>query len=118
MRRLSLLIVVLILLIAMPASAKNLAQGSSADGINVSCPDGTEIQNGVQVIVNMRPSFTYTATAIGVNGYDPVIGVGDDSGINLCNDDEPSAGKYTVSLPSTGEVDSEQNQCSDALLPQ
>ncbi len=61
------------------------------------------------------PSFTYTATAIGVNGYDPVIGVGDsESGINLCNDDEPSAGKYSVSLPSTGEVDSSE---TNAQMP-
>ena len=104
MRRLSLFIVLIMLMIAMPVSAQKQGKGTSTDGINVSCPDGTEIQNGVQVIVNMRPNFTYTATAIGVNGYDPVIGVGDSSGINLCNDDEPSAGKYTVSLPSTGEV--------------
>ncbi len=103
------------LVIAIPVSAQKQGKGTSAtDGINVSCPDGTEIQNGVQVIVNMRPNFTYTATAIGVNGYDPVIGVGDDKGINLCNDDEPSAGKYTVSLPSTGEVDSNK---TNAQMP-
>ncbi len=104
MRRLTLFIVVLTLMIAMPVSAK--LQSGSTDGIDVTCPDGTEILNGVEVIVNMRPNFTYTATAIGVNGYDPVIGVGDEAGIALCNDDEPSAGQYSVSLPSTGEVDS------------
>jgi len=114
MRRLILFIVVLMLMIAMPVSAQKQSKGASTDGIDVSCPDGTEIKNGVQVIVNMRPNFTYTATAIGVNGYDPVIGVGDDSGINLCNDDEPSAGKYTVSLPSTGEVDSNK---TNAQMP-
>jgi hypothetical protein len=102
------------LMIAMPVSAQKKTQNGSTDGIDVTCPDGTEIQNGVQVIVNMRPNFTYTATAIGVNGYDPVIGVGDDSGINLCNDDEPSAGKYTVSLPSTGEVSSNK---TNAQMP-
>ncbi len=106
MRRIFLFIIVLMLVVAMPVSAKMQGEdNSSTDGTNVTCPDGTEILNGVQVVVNMRPNFTYTATAIGVNGYDPVIGVGDDKGISLCNDDEPSAGKYTVSLPSTGEVD-------------
>jgi hypothetical protein len=118
MRRFSLflLIVVLMLLIAMPVSAQNSKKGgdASTESVDVTCPDGTEIQNGVQVIVNMRPNFTYTATAIGVDGYDPVIGVGDDSGINLCNDNEPSAGKYVVSLPSTGEVDSNK---ANAQMP-
>lgn len=104
MRRLSVFIVLLICigLVAMPVSA----QKSSTDGINVACPDGTEIYNGVEVVVNMRPGFTYTATALGVNGYDPVIGVGDSSGINLCNDDDRAARQYSVSLPSTGVVDS------------
>lgn len=118
MRRLSLflLIVVLMLLIAMPVSAQDSKKGKGASNasVDVTCPDGTEIQNGVQVVVNMRPSYTYTATAIGVNGYDPVIGVGDESGINLCNDDEPAAGKYAVSLPSTGEVDSDR---TNAQMP-
>jgi len=107
MRRLTLFIVVLVLLIAMPVSAKfQTSYNSSSDSVDVTCPDGTEIKNGVQVVVNMRPNFTYTATAIGIDGYDPVIGVGDDKGIALCNDDEPSAGRYAVSLPTTGEVDS------------
>ncbi len=114
MRRLSFFFVVLMLMIAMPVSAQKQGKGGSTDGVNVDCPDGTQIQNGVEVIVNMRPGFTYTATAIGVNGYDPIIGVGDSSGINLCNDDEPSAGKYSVSLPSTGEVDSNK---TNAQMP-
>src|SRR5260221_12132881 len=79
----SLFIVVLMLMIAMPVSAQKKGKGGSTDGINVTCPDGTEIQNGVQVVVNMRPNFTYTATAIGVNGYYSVIGVGDFNGIQL-----------------------------------
>ena len=114
MRRLSLFIVVLILMIAMPVSAQKQGKGGSTNGINVTCPDNTEIQNAVEVIVNMRPNFTYTATAIGLNGYDPVIGVGDSGGINLCNDDEPSAGKFSVSLPSTGVVDSNK---TNAQMP-
>jgi len=91
-----------ILMIAMPVRAQN-----DTDSINVTCPDGTDILNAVEVVVNMRPSFTYTATAIGINGYDPIIGVGTDGEINLCNDDEKAARTYSVSLPSTGEVPSD-----------
>ncbi|MBI1278801.1 MAG: hypothetical protein GC179_11795 [Anaerolineaceae bacterium] len=112
MRRLTLFIVVLTLMMAMiavPVSAKfQTSYNSSSDSVDVTCPDGTEISNGVQVVVNMRPNFTYTATAIGIDGYDPVIGVGDSEGVALCNDDEPSAGRYAVSLPTTGEVDSSE----------
>jgi len=53
----------------------------------------------------MRPNFTYTATAIGKDGYDPVIGVGDSNGITLCNDDNDTASQYSVKLPSSGVVD-------------
>jgi hypothetical protein len=80
--------------------------GKGGGGFEVTCPDGTEIKNGVQVIVSMRPNFTYTATAIGKDGYDPIIGVGDSSGINLCKDDDKTAGQYSVSLPTSGAVDS------------
>ncbi|MBL8119903.1 MAG: hypothetical protein JNJ78_20395, partial [Anaerolineae bacterium] len=71
MRRLTVLLLVAVLLVvAFPVSAqKNKGSGS---GIEVTCPDGTQIFNGVEVIINMRAGFTYTATAIGVNGYDPV----------------------------------------------
>ena len=105
MRRLTVLLLVAVLLVvAFPVSAqKNKGSGS---GIEVTCPDGTQIFNGVEVIINMRAGFTYTATAIGVNGYDPVIAVGDADSIDLCNDDDSTAGQYTVSLPSTGFVDS------------
>ncbi len=111
MRRFSFLalIVMFISMIAMPVSAQN-----DTDSINVTCPDGTEILNAVEVVVNMRPGFTYTATAIGINGYDPVIGVGDEGEINLCNDDEKAARPYSVSLPTTGEVGSNN---STAQMP-
>ncbi len=113
MRRLTLFIVILMLMMAMPVSAQKANSGST-DSINITCPDGTDILNGVEVVVNMRPSFTYTATAIGINGFDPVIGVGDESGINLCNDDAKVAGTYSVSLPTTGVVDASK---TNAQMP-
>jgi hypothetical protein len=88
-----------------PDKTKPDKTGKGGGGMDVTCPDGTEIKNGVQVTVSMRPSFTYTATAIGKDGYDPIIGVGDSSGINLCKDDDKTAGQYSVSLPTSGVLD-------------
>jgi hypothetical protein len=73
-------------------------------GVEVVCPDGTPITNAIEVIINMRPGFTYTATALGIDGYDPVIAVGDETGIVLCEDDTSDAAGYSVTLPTTGTV--------------
>jgi hypothetical protein len=73
-------------------------------GINVTCPDGTAITNGVELIVNMRAGFTYTATAVGINGFDPIMAVQNDAGVQVCVDDSPAASTYTANLPTTGTV--------------
>jgi hypothetical protein len=63
----------------------------------------------VEVIVNqMRAGFTYTATAIGLNGFDPVLAVLDAQGRGLCNDDDSRAAAYSANLPSTGVVSPSQ----------
>ncbi|MBZ0277204.1 MAG: hypothetical protein K8I60_13735, partial [Anaerolineae bacterium] len=79
------------------------AQSNSA-GVHVACPDGQTIDNGVEVVVNMRSGFTYTATAIGINGFDPVLAVRDSAGTVLCNDDNSAAAAYSASLPTTNLV--------------
>jgi len=73
-------------------------------GIHVDCGANISFDNGVEIIVRqMRSGFEYTATAIGLNGFDPVLAVLDsDTGRGLCADDEPAAARYTASLPSTG----------------
>ena len=75
-------------------------------GVDVTCPDGRQITNGVKVtVVQMRTGFNYTATAIGINGFDPVLAVLDPRGrAALCNDDERSAANYSADLPTTGFV--------------
>ncbi|MDZ4768518.1 MAG: hypothetical protein SGJ24_05275 [Chloroflexota bacterium] len=75
-------------------------------GYSVTCDDGTTFDNGVEVIVNqMRSGFTYTATAIGLNGFDPVLAVLDaTTGSGLCSDDATSASRYDANLPTTGGV--------------
>ena len=75
-------------------------------GVDVTCPDGRRITNGVKVtVVQMRTGFDYTATAVGINGFDPVLAVLDPQGrAALCNDDERNAANYSADLPTTGYV--------------
>jgi hypothetical protein len=79
--------------------------GSLPAGFSVTCDNGASFDNGVEVIVNqMRSGFTYTATAVGIGGFDPVLAVLDDSGTGLCSDDEAGASRYSANLPTTGQV--------------
>ncbi len=111
MRFLSLLLSLTVLsLIVIPVQA----QQSDIDSVNVTCPDGTDISNGAEIQINMRPGFTYTATAIGIDGFDPIIAIRDQNGVQACNDDEPDAARYTADLPTSGEVNGSD---TDAQLP-
>lgn len=76
---------------------------TEAFGVGITCPDGQTFSNGVEVVVNMRPGFTYTATAIGVGDFDPIVAV-TDGATTLCNDDDSAVRGHTASLPSSGEV--------------
>ncbi|MEO8610077.1 MAG: hypothetical protein ABI690_19440 [Chloroflexota bacterium] len=101
MHRLSILFsLAIITLIVIPVQAQEVDIAS----VQATCPDGTEITNGAEIRVNMRPGFTYTATAIGINGFDPIIAVRDEHGVQACNDDEPKAADYEVNLPTTGRI--------------
>ncbi|MEO8394422.1 MAG: hypothetical protein ABI700_15625, partial [Chloroflexota bacterium] len=75
-------------------------------GMSVTCDDGSHFDNGVEVIISqMRSGFNYTATAVGLNGFDPVLAVLDtNSHQGLCNDDEPGASFYQANLPTSGSV--------------
>jgi hypothetical protein len=111
MRFLSLLLSLTVLsLIVIPVQAQQFDVNSA----KVTCPDGTEISNGAEIQINMRPGFTYTATAVGIDGFDPVIAILDENGVQACNDDEPEAANVTADLPTTGEVSGSD---TDAQLP-
>src|SRR5690606_11902726 len=78
----------------------------SVPGVTATCGNIT-ITNGVEIIVRqMRPGFNYTATAVGIGNFDPVLIVRDTTNPSdmLCNDDEPNASKFQLNLPSTGNV--------------
>lgn len=76
-------------------------------GRDVSCAGGGEIDNGVELtIVQQRSGNQYRVTAIGLDGFDPVLGVmltGDYNNA-LCNDDDSEAATYSANLPTTGSV--------------
>lgn len=74
-------------------------------GTTVNCPDGTTIENGIEVtVIQQRPGSNYRLTAVGINGFDPVMAVQDDFGNILCNDDSSEAATYGANLPTTGQI--------------
>jgi hypothetical protein len=84
--------------------ALQLAPVNAQDGISVECDNGASFDNGVEIIVSqMRAGFEYTATAVGIDGFDPVIAVLGENG-GLCNDDSNAASDYAADLPTTGRV--------------
>jgi hypothetical protein len=89
-----------------PSNPGNQYTPNSQMGVNVTCPNGLEITNGVEVaVIQMRSGYDYTATAIGINGFDPVIALLNDSGqAELCNDDESAARNFSADLPTTGYI--------------
>src|SRR5687768_10016319 len=88
-------------IMALTAAAPASAQ------FTVTCDNGAEFSSGIEFrVIQMRSGFTYTATAIGMNGFDPVLAVLNADGTGLCSDDEPIAASYTANLPTTGVVPS------------
>jgi hypothetical protein len=74
-------------------------------GTTVTCPDGMVITNAVQfTIVQQRSGNQYRVSALGINGFDPVLAVMDDYGNMLCNDDSSDVAGYGANLPTTGQI--------------
>lgn len=53
---------------------------------------------------DVRPGFTYQVTVLGLDGFDPVIGLFAEDGSGLCSDDEPNAYGSVVDVPGIGVV--------------
>lgn len=78
---------------------------SGPSGMSVTCDNGATFDNGVEVrVIQMRAGYTYTATAIGLNGFDPVLAVLNTAGRGLCSDDDGYAAAYSAYLPTSGEA--------------
>lgn len=91
-------------------SSSGAGGGGDLAGIDITCPDGQVINDGVEIeVFLMRPGFNYTATVIGIGDFDPVLAVVPTDLISegqatLCNDDANSASGYRVNLPTTGNI--------------
>ncbi len=74
-------------------------------GVSVDCGDAS-FENGIAfTVIQMRAGFTYTATAIGIDGFDPVLAVYDPkTGRGQCIDDVEDAAVYEAHLPTTGDI--------------
>ncbi|MDX1996029.1 MAG: hypothetical protein SF029_26860 [bacterium] len=105
MKRFSLILVLLLLF-----AAVNVSTAQNDDGtISVECEDGGEF-NGVEVTVfQMRPGFSYTATVLGINDFDPILAVLNEGDSGTCTDDTPGVDELEAELPSTGEIDGSDN---------
>lgn len=87
------------------ADTQQTVTDSGPSGKSVTCDNGAAFDNGVEVrVIQMRAGYTYTATAIGLNGFDPVLAVLNSAGQGLCSDDDGYAAEYVAYLPSSGEV--------------
>lgn len=104
------LAIVLILIGALLIFTVGSAAAQNTDGtISVECSDGTTFDNGVEVtVVQMRSGFTYSATVLGLNGFDPVLAVLDNSDQGLCTDDTVEIRDFEASLPTTGSVSGQE----------
>lgn len=99
--------VIFILLFAMVLGS---AQAEPSAGISVDCDNGAGFENGIKVtVIQMRSGFNYTATAIGMDDFDPVLAVLDEDGRGLCSDNTPAADYYQAILPTSGEVEPSDN---------
>jgi hypothetical protein len=96
-----LIVVIAVLVVSVVVSSAQEPYGFSINCIN----DQASFDNGVRVrVVQLRSGYDYTATAIGMNGFDPVLAVLDEDGNGLCSDDNADASYYQAWLPTTGEV--------------
>jgi hypothetical protein len=81
-----------------------LPMGVAFGQLDVTCPNGQRITNGVEFNTNVRPGNTYRVTVLGVDGFDPVVAVIPDVGSIECNDDSEEASEFSGFLPTTGEI--------------
>jgi hypothetical protein len=90
---------------AMVNEASNTTSGNLVGGYSLDCGN-VEFSDGVQFqVVQMRSGFTYTATAIGINGFDPVLAVFDPVTMDgNCENNTRDAAGFEIDLPTTGRV--------------
>lgn len=92
-------------LFALPIVAGAQDLGSMTFTCDTESGATVEISNAIPVTIRqLRAGFDYTATAVGINGFDPVLAVLGEAGDGLCSDDNRNARRYEADLPTTGYV--------------
>lgn len=89
-----------------PTVGDGTGEAGLGDGaIFIECDTGEEVRGGVQFsFIAVNPGFSYTATAIGIDGFDPVVTVETRPGIGTCNDDNSAVLGSRVDVPGYGNV--------------
>ena len=103
-----LVVLIVVMLVTVNVAAQKAGEDAVADvpGVSVTCENGTTFNNGVEVtVIQMRSGYTYQATVLGMNGFDPVLAVLDEEGNGICTDDSVDAAEYSAYLPTTDLVD-------------
>jgi hypothetical protein len=81
-----------------------LPAGATATGTD--CLPSTDFSQAVELrVIQMRTGFSYTATVLGINGFDPSIWVTAPYDNGICVDDDAVAANYSAWLPTTGPVE-------------
>ncbi len=106
----------LILLISFLALLLTVAIPSSAQ-VSILCGTGDEFGDGVEIRLPDTLAGEYIITAIGLNGFDPILAVSYTDGFVECYDNVDYAADYAASLPTTGEVEPSFNSAQALLLP-
>ncbi len=88
------------------------ANQGGGQGLAFTCDNVSVPAASLVTFEDVRPGFTYQVTVLGLNGFDPVIGLEAEDGSGLCNDDAPVAVGSQVSVPGVGLV------TADALTAQ
>lgn len=71
----------------------------------LSCDTGTILNDGVEIhLPALQSGFTYTATVIGVNDFNPIMALVSADGTAQCVDAAEDAATYAADLPTTGPV--------------
>lgn len=93
-----------VLLVILALTFAALPVGAQEEVV-VECGPNAVLTNGAMVYFNLLPG-TYKFTVLGIDGFDPVMALLDESlDVIECSDDAVGAAEYSANLPTTGIVE-------------
>lgn len=101
-------LVLLVGLLTGTVTAQDGSTNISDDTFELICSTGESIIGGIKfTFVNVNPGFYYRVSAIGINGFDPVIAVSTAPGYGNCDDDSTYLEGSYVWVSDTGYVEAD-----------